>query len=456
MAIHKLKPSFVEKVTKNGVYGDGGNLALQVTNGGVGKSWLFRWTDRLSGKERVMGLGPAHTVDIEMARDTARKYRLMLRDGKDPKAERDGVRLDAEIAEGRAKTVREVYDEWFKAKIAKRSPHTRKAYTWQTRRYVLNVIGDMPIAKVDTDTLLDKVGLRTLWSESDANGGRQAVAKNLLSILTRLFSFAIASRYYHGKNPVAWKGHLEHILPALKDVHHVEHQPFLPYQDVGRFLQVLRSYQDRSVRRLGHPNVALLLEFIVLSGVRMSEARLATWNEVNEATNIWAVPPEHHKIGRLTQAPHLVPVTTPMWDVLKEMQRRYPNHAPDALIFPTERGEERGKGAGAAFNESTVGGFLRISIKWPTKIVPHGFRSTLAAWCQASHYPDALLDRQLGHLVIGKVDQAYKRDPLTEQRRPMMEAWGEFCSRPTPEPTEVEVGNIESFTKARSKRRSAS
>src|SRR6516164_8639183 len=100
------------------MYGDGGGLWLQITNHGAGRSWLFRWTDRLSGKERVLGLGPLHTVDIEMARDTARKYRLMLREGKDPQAERAGIKLDAEIAEGRAKTVRQVYDDWFKAKIA--------------------------------------------------------------------------------------------------------------------------------------------------------------------------------------------------------------------------------------------------------------------------------------------------------------------------------------------------
>ena len=381
---------------------------------------------------------------------------------KDPKAERDGVRLDVEIAAGRAKTVREVFDEWFKAKIiaGKRSTHTSKAYTWQVRRYVLNTIGDMPIAKVDTDTVLDKVGLRKLWSEPSANGGRHGVAKNLLSILTRLFSFAKANKYYTGPNPVAWKGHLEHVLPALKDVHRVEHRPDLPYQDVGRFMQVLRSYQDRSVRRLGRPNVALLCEFIVLSGVRVSEARLATYSEIDKATNVWTVPPEHHKIGGKTGLPHFVPITAPMWDVLHEMQRRrreqgLPDHAPDALIFPTERGLERGKGANAAFNDSSVTGFLRVSLKWPNKkIVAHGFRTTLTSWWQANNYPELHRERQLGHLVQGETKQAYERNPLTEERRPFMEAWGEYCSRPAPEPGEAAADNVESLAKARSKRRS--
>ena len=35
---------FVKRVTKDGVYRDGGGLYLQVTNGGKGKSWVFRYT----------------------------------------------------------------------------------------------------------------------------------------------------------------------------------------------------------------------------------------------------------------------------------------------------------------------------------------------------------------------------------------------------------------------------
>jgi integrase len=69
-------------------------------------------------------------------------------------------------------------------------------------------------------------------------------------------------------------------------VHKVEHQPSLPYREVGRFLQAVRAYEDKigwGRRRVGgHPTVALYLEFVVLTGVRISEARLATWDEIDE------------------------------------------------------------------------------------------------------------------------------------------------------------------------------
>ena len=79
MAIHKLTWGFVQKVAKNGMYGDGGGLWLQVTNDGSGKSWLFRWTDRRSKQDRNMGLGPVHTVDIAHAREAAKKCREIYR-----------------------------------------------------------------------------------------------------------------------------------------------------------------------------------------------------------------------------------------------------------------------------------------------------------------------------------------------------------------------------------------
>jgi hypothetical protein len=197
MAIHKLRWSKVQSLTKNGMYGDGGNLWLSVTNDGSGKSWVFRWTVPGTRRERVMGLGPIHTVDLEEARDKAREYRKLLRAGKDPLVERDGARLDQDIARGLAKTVNQVLDEFWDAKIAHKSTHRIKQARYLLQNHVRAKIGDMPIQKVDTKIILDTVGLRKLWTEQNPT------AVTLHSFLKRLFSFAIASRYYRGDNPAA-------------------------------------------------------------------------------------------------------------------------------------------------------------------------------------------------------------------------------------------------------------
>src|SRR5262249_53363281 len=160
----------------------GGNLWLQTTNGGAGRSWVFRWTDRVTKKDRNIGLGPYHTVDIDAAREMALECRKLLLAGKDPMAERASAKLDAGIEAGLAKTVRALVDEWFAAKIAlpTRSSHTKKSAMGILGRHVLPTIGDMAVQKVDTNTILDKVGLRRLYTE------RHATAVQLHSYLKRM------------------------------------------------------------------------------------------------------------------------------------------------------------------------------------------------------------------------------------------------------------------------------
>jgi integrase len=60
-------------------------------------------------------------------------------------------------------------------------------------------------------------------------------------------------------------------------------------------------------------------------------------------------------------------------------------------------------------------------------IVPHGFRSSFKAWSLANGWPDHLSELALAHADTNKVRAAYARDPLVEERRPMMQAWADAC-----------------------------
>ncbi len=56
----------------------------------------------------------------------------------------------------------------------------------------------------------------------------------------------------------------------------------------------------------------------------------------------------------------------------------------------------------------------------------HGFRSTFRDWCSEQDYSRDLAERTLAHTVKNKVEVAYHRTDLLEQRRPMMEWWADF------------------------------
>src|SRR5947208_13666011 len=94
--IGKLTTIQVRNAKRRGLYGDGGGLFLQVSQGGT-KSWVFRF--KQAGRLRVMGLGPVHTINLAEARDRARECRKLRLNGIDPiearRAQRAAARLDA-------------------------------------------------------------------------------------------------------------------------------------------------------------------------------------------------------------------------------------------------------------------------------------------------------------------------------------------------------------------------
>src|SRR5262249_40073204 len=150
-----------------------------------------------------------------------------------------------------------VADEYFEAKIGRKSAKYRKTTMVQLKNYVHATIGEMPIQKVDCNTILEKGGLRELWTQ------KNPTATDVMMHLDRMFRLAIHNKYYGGENPASWEA-LQHILPASADVHREKHREALPYKDAGRFMRDLRAYDDRSWRKQGHTTAAFLLEFVVL------------------------------------------------------------------------------------------------------------------------------------------------------------------------------------------------
>jgi len=81
--INRLPASF--KNLKPGLHCDGGNLYLQVSLGasGYNRSWIFRYW--LKGRSaRDMGLGSVNDITLAEARDLAREYRKLVKQGIDP------------------------------------------------------------------------------------------------------------------------------------------------------------------------------------------------------------------------------------------------------------------------------------------------------------------------------------------------------------------------------------
>ena len=203
--LSKLTALQVTKLTKPGLYGDGGGLTLQITKAGV-KSWLFRFMRE--GKAYGMGLGATHTFSLAEARQKALEARKLLADGLNPLAEKKQRLLAMALERARMMT----FDQCSKAYIEAHKASWKNAkhldqWTNTLATYASPVFGQLQVAEIDT-ALIVKC-LTPIWQT------KTETASRLRGRIESVLGWAATSGYRTGENPARRKGHLENLLANM-------------------------------------------------------------------------------------------------------------------------------------------------------------------------------------------------------------------------------------------------
>jgi integrase len=240
---------------------DGDGLYLQVSRANA-RSWIFRYFRH--GKPHEMGLGSLKAVGLAAARLKAAECRLMLADGIDPIAARDGERAQRAVEDARAITFDHCADAFIEAHSSawKNQKHVAQ---WKAtiRTYVSPVFGSLPVQAVDV-ALVMKV-LEPIWTT------KPETATRIRGRIESVLNWAKAREYRTGENPALWKGHLDNLLPARSKIAKVKHHAALPYDQTSQFIDALRR-QDGIA--------PLALEFAILTAARTGEIIGARWDEI--------------------------------------------------------------------------------------------------------------------------------------------------------------------------------
>ena len=85
-------------------------MKVNPSTGRVSKSWVFRYS--FAGRRREMGLGKVSDVPHTKARGKAQDARGLGGSGVDPILHREQVEHQERLAASRAKTFKQVADEW--------------------------------------------------------------------------------------------------------------------------------------------------------------------------------------------------------------------------------------------------------------------------------------------------------------------------------------------------------
>jgi integrase len=425
--VNRLTARAVETATKPGLYPDGAGLYLRVGRSGA-KSWCLRYM--LAGKAREMGLGGASKIGLADARKRATAQRLLLVDKVDPLARREAETRAQKIEAAQAMTFEEAARGYVKAhEPSWRNAKHRQQWANTLATYVFPVFGTVPVGDVDVAMVMKVI--EPLWATKPETAGR--VRGRIESVL----DWAKARGFREGENPARWRGHLSNLLPARSKVHKVKHHPALPYNEIGTFIADLRSRQGMAARALELLILCTARTGDIIGNDRDDKPPLK-WPHIDLKERLWTIP------STKTDTEHRVPLPQAAVRLLSDMKALELGE----IVFP---GIKDGQPLSNMAMLNLIGRMNGDQAKRGqpryldprqdnTDVTPHGFRSTFRDWAaERTNFPTEVVEMALAHAIDDKVEAAYRRGHLFDKRRRLMDAWAEFCAKPAPAGTVVNL-----------------
>ena len=288
----KLTQSFVRTIEKPGSYHDERGLILRVSSLGA-KKWVLRY--QLNNRRHDLGLGSFPAVSLKAARLAVDTHRLDLSQGIDPLSKRALLDNPPTLQTSTVVTFRIEAERYIKTH-RQSWKNARHAQQWShsLRDHVYPILGDMPVANVDTEHVLDV--LAPIWTQIPETAFR------LRNRVELVLDAAKARKLREGENPARWRGHLDKLLPRQKH----SKMPFsaMPAEQLGPFVRLLDSLATTAARAC---------ELLIYTACRSSEVCDARWSEFDLTSGLWTIDAARMKAGK-TQVYRFVRVLSRFWN----------------------------------------------------------------------------------------------------------------------------------------------
>ncbi len=367
-----------------GKFSDGEGLWLVKYENGNGK-WFLRYT--IYGRRREMGLGAFPTVTLKEAREAASKWRLLVRDGKDPISERDKLSASGKLNMSLLQEI--ALDAYESRKAELREDGKSGRWFSPIRNHILPRLGKMPVSQISQLEIKDT--LSPIW-HSKAVTARKAL--NRLNICLRhAAALGLEVDLQATEKAKILLGKQRHKPQNIASIH---------WKDVPQFYQ---SLNQGSITELA-------MKLLILTAVRGKPIRFINLEQIND--DVWTIPFDLMK-GRLDATEDFrVPLSTQALEIINQAKP----FARDGFLFPSK--------VKGVISDNTLGKFMaRLGLKER----PHGFRSSFRGWvAEATSTPFEVAETCLAHSVGNKSSQSYQREDFLEQRKSIMNKWGHFLS----------------------------
>jgi integrase len=376
---------------------DARGLCLEVQPSGK-LSWLYRY--RLSGKPEKVMIGPYPEMSLKLAREKRDELCGVVARGRSPAREK---RI-AKMVTLSGSTMREFAERYYREIVVRDRKDPRNI-----RRYLNNEIFPALGSKQLHDVTAADV--QTLVFRKRDNGQESAAAE-MRNLIKRVFDYAIVCG-------------AAHINPAMA----------LPTRFITKVRTRTRALLPHEIRIYLHTvyrsnirrQFKLALHLILLTLVRKSELLMAQWKDVNLESGEWTIPAENSK----TQQPHTVYLSTQAAGLLRDLK----SLASESPWVMPGRSCLSKPFSHNAMNQAM--GSIKFDIA-PFTI--HDLRRTGSTLLHEKGFVSDVIEKALNH-TLGGTRGVYNRAEYAEQRRTMLQFWGDYVEGLASE-NHVLVGNF--------------
>lgn len=374
------------KTAPAGTYSDGDGLRLfKRENGGK-----WEWRYQFMGKRRDMGLGPWPAVSLKEARQERDKWAAVRRSGKDPLTERNAQRDAIKAAmDKRDPLLSAMVQETFEAKRdGLRGGGVRGRWLSPIENHIIPQLGGRKVSEITQHDIFNAV--KPIWRT------KHPTAKKVIERMRVIL--------YHAQmtgvdcDPVTID-RAKHMLGEVKVP--AKHHASIEWQEAPAVYAKLSKTPSGQVIR-----------FLMLTCVRSAAARGAMFSEIDG--DVWTVPKDRIKGTEDKVSDFRVPLSSAALDVVEQCRMFGADY-----VFPSPSTR-----AGI----SDVGAAKQLKIVCPGMTL-HGMRSTFRTWVQDTAQPWDVAETVLGHTIGDKVERAYARSDLLDQRRVLLQKWADFLTQ---------------------------
>ena len=354
---------------KHYLVGDGGGLNIKVYPNGR-KQWLLRKSSQ--GKAQNIVLGDYPAMSLSSARAKAKEVSSNIVDGR-KKIGKKGIRFG------------ELMQQWLATKNIKAS----------TMASTLHFI--KPLAVFNKRELKDITALEARKAVSHyIEQGKFTAARKTLHCLAQIERHGLAL----GLTDTARLQYVSRTLPSSP----TQHRRFV---EADRLPEVFQAMHNSLESKSKWPDIVKVL---CLTLCRISEVVALRYDWIDFEQGVITIPASQMKAKR----EHRIPICSQLEKILKRRQA-----LGGVFVFPSPKSKS---GHAARIMQYDLGVFNELTTL-------HGFRSTGRSWMAVNGYDFAACEYCLAHRCENSTQASYQRYDYLEQRREIMQAWGDFVEQ---------------------------